>query len=884
LRKENEVRRLWTIYGRLRGLLLKRRIEREMEEEMRFHIRMRAALNFESGMPTDLASIEAKKRFGNLGLIKESCRDIIGGGLMETLLADLRYGVRMLLRKPMFTVIAVVTLALGIGANTAIFSVVNSLLLRPLPYRDAGKLVLVFETEPQLAKAPVSGPDFVDWNRQNTAFESMAAGGEDDANLTGNGDPRRVAIEPVSAGFFEMLGAAPLLGRSFRPDEDHPAHDAVVILGSALWKEQFGSDPEIIGKYIKLDGTSHQVIGVMPAEFRPTGIWGFKPDLWKPLGVERFEKNRGNHRLWVMARLKEGTSVAQAQSEMESLASALAATYPKSNSDIGAKVVPLQDQVVGKVRSALLVLFGAVAFVLLISCVNVASLLITRAIGRRQEIAIRGALGATRARLVRQMVTEGILLSTIGASAGLLLALAGKQFLLKLSPADYIPRATEIDLSPAVLIFTAGISLLAGILFGALPAASEEATAGALTAKSSSAIGGPQAGRLRALLVVMEIALGLVLLIGAGLMIHSLQKLLAVNPGFDGRGVLTMRLDLPQSRYPKAEQRVAFVDQLLDRIHSIPGVRFAAECNQLPLSGGGNGVIQIEGRPRASGFSGPLVQPTIVTSDYFEAMRISLLNGRTFTDLDREGSTGVAVINETAARRFWANEDPIGKRLAFGDSDKPEWLEVIGIVGDIHQWKLETRPIPEVYLAYPQAAENVTRLVIRGESDPGQLTAAIRAQLSDINKDLPISELATMQSIVDRASAEQRFQALLMTIFGAVALALSAVGVYGVMAYAVSQRTHEFAIRKALGATRYDIFRLVMTRGAGLSLAGVAIGLGIAFGVTRVMLTLLYEVTTTDTLTFVAMPLLLMTVALIACYVPARRSVRLDPMAGLRHE
>jgi putative ABC transport system permease protein len=655
-------------------------------------------------------------------------------------------------------------------------------------------------------------------------------------------------------------------------------------LGNALWKEQFGSDPEIIGKYINLDGKSHQVIGVMPAEFRPPGIWGFKPDLWKPLGVERFEKNRGDHRLWVMARLKEGTSAAQAQSAMESIASTLAATYPKSNSDIGARVVPLQDQVVGKVRSALLVLFGAVAFVLLISCVNVANLLITRAIGRRQEIAIRGALGATRPRLVRQLVTEGILLSTIGGGAGLLLAMAGKQFLLKLSPVDYIPRAGEIDVSAAVLIFTAGISLLAGIVFGALPAASQQSTAGALTAKSASAVGGVQSGRLRALLVVTEIALGLVLLIGAGLMVHSLKKLLGVNPGFDGRGVLTMRLDLPQSRYPKDEQRVVFVDQLLDRIRSIPGVRLAAECNQLPLSGGGNGVIQIEGRPRASGFGGPLVQPTIVTSDYFDVMRIPLLNGRAFTDLDREGSTGVAVINQTTARRFWANEDPIGKRLAFGDSDKPEWLEVIGIVGDIHQWKLETRPIPEVYMAYPQAAENVTRLVIRSESEPGQLTAAIRAQLSDMDKDLPISELATMQSIVGRASAEQRFQALLMTIFGTVALALSAVGVYGVMAYAVSQRTHEFAIRKALGATRSDILKQVMKRGAVLSLAGVGIGLGIALGVTRVMLTLLYEVTTTDTLTFVAMSLLLMTVALIACYVPARRSVRLDPMAGLRHE
>jgi putative ABC transport system permease protein len=856
-----------------------------MDEEMRFHIKMREALNLEAGMPPDTASTEARRRFGNLGSIKEYSRDIRGGGWMETVLGDLRYSLRTLVRTPMFTFVAVVTLTLGIGANTAIFSVVNAVLLRPLPYKDAGRLVLVFETEPELAKAPVSGPDFVDWRDQNTAFETMAAGGEDDANLTGAGMPRHVAIEPVSDGFFEMLGAMPRLGRPFRPDEDHPGHDGVVILSNALWQTEFGSDPDIVGKDILLDGNSSEVVGVMPAEFRPPGIWGFKPDLWKPLGVERYQETRGNHRFWVMARLSPGVSLEQAQSEMQTIASRLAGSYPRSNSDIGARVIPLHAQVVRKVRSALLVLLGAVGFVLVIACVNVASLLLARAAGREREIAIRRALGATPIRLLRQLLTESMLLSAIGGVAGLLLAIAGKQLLLELEPPGYIPRASEVNLSAGVLAFTLGICFLAGIMFGIPPAlrASRSGASGALNERSGTAAGGPRTRRLRSLLVVAEIALGLVLLIGAGLMIHSLQKLLAVNPGFDGRGVMTMRIALPEPRYPKGH-RVKFIDEFLDRVRTIPGVRSAAECNNLPLTGGGNGVIQIEGRPRTSTFASPLVQPTIVTRDYFDVMRIPLLQGRVFNVADRTESTPVAVINEMTARKFWPDDNPIGKRLAFGDSDKPDWIEVVGIVGDVHQWKLETQPIPEVYLAYPQAPENVTCFVIRSDSESTPVLNATRAQLAEMDKDLPISEVAPMQTLLDRSSGEQRFQAVLLGIFGLVALMLATVGVYGVMAYSVSQRTHEIAIRKALGATSLRIFRLIMGHGALLSLAGIAIGLAAAFAMTGVMSSLLFGVTTRDPLTFAAMPLLLVTVALIASYIPARRSTKIEPMSGLRHE
>lgn len=519
---------------------------------------------------------------------------------MQTLLLDLRYSLRVLRKKRGFTAIAVITLALGIGANTAIFSVVNAVLMRPLPYANPDQLVMVFETEPELERAPVTGPDYLDWKEQSSVFETMAAGTEGSENLTGIGDPQRVTAVPISAGFFEMLGTTPSLGRPFRSDEDQPGHNKVVILTHGLWQERFGSDPDIIGKQITLDDQSCDVVGVMPAAFVSPRIWGIQPDLWMPLGLKRDESTRGRHWLWVMARLKRGVTLEQARTEMEGVAARLATQYPQSNNDIGVRVVSLHEQLVGNVRPALLTLFGAVGLVLLIACANGANLLLTRAVGRQREMAIRVALGASRVRLIRQLLTESLLLSLLGGAAGALLALWAKDLLIRLGPADYLARASEINLSLGVLAFSLAVSLLTGILFGIVPAvhSARPSLDEFLKDGVRTMAGGVRSSRLRSLLIVAEVALGLVLLVGAGLMLRSLQRLLQVNPGFNPKNVLTMRVELPQSRYPKTETAIAFFHGLIERLQGLAGVQAAAATSRLPLSGGPNGVIKIEGRPQ----------------------------------------------------------------------------------------------------------------------------------------------------------------------------------------------------------------------------------------------------------------------------------------------
>jgi putative ABC transport system permease protein len=808
---------------------------------------------------------------------------------MTTLLQDVRYGLRMLLRKPGFTVIAVSTLALGIGGNSAIFSLVNAVLLHPLPYADPNRLVMVFETEPELEKAPVTGPDYLDWKEQSSVFETMAAGTEGSANLTGIGDPQRVTAVPVSAGLFEMLGTTPALGRLFRSDEDQPGHNKVAILTHGLWQERFGSDPEIIGKQITLDGESFDVVGVMPAASVFPRIWGIKPDLWMPLGLKRDESTRGKHWLWVMARLKRGITLKQAQTEMEGIAARLAKQYPHSNSDIGVRVISLREQLVGDVRPALLTLFGAVGFVLLIACANVANLLLTRTVGRQREMAIRAALGASRIRLIRQLLTESVLLSLLGGVAGTLLALWAKDLLICLSPADYLPRASEINLSLGVLVFTLAVSLLTGILLGIVPAMhSARLNLGqSLKEGVRTMAGGVRSRHLRSLLVAAEVALGLVLLVGTGLMLRSLQKLLEVNPGFDPKNVLTMRLELPNSRYPrypKSERAAAFFNGLIERVQTLPGVQVVAATSQLALSGGPNGVVQIEGRSRTAGFGGPLVQRSSVLSDYFRAMGISLLKGRPFTKADTAESAKVVIINQTLAHRFWPGEEPIGKRLSWGSGDVPVWREVVGVVADVHQWGLIREPMPEVYFPYAQLPQAAMSLVIRSSCDASTLIKAVREQVRGLDKELPVFRPLSMEHILAQSTAEQRFQALLMSVFGTMALVLAGVGLYGVMSYSVAQRTHEIGIRVALGAQRWDVLGLVLGQGMLLTTIGVLIGLAGAFATTRLMSSLLYGVSATDPLTFTLVPVLLSGVALLACYIPARRATKVDPMVALRYE
>jgi putative ABC transport system permease protein len=593
---------------------------------------------------------------------------------MGTLIQDVKYGIRILAKNPGFTAIAVVTLALSIGANTAIFSVVEAVLIRSLPYKAASQLVMVFETEPNLQTAPVTPPDFFDWADQNHVFDTMAAGGEDSGTLTGVGESERLEVGPVSASLFEMLGASPLLGQVFRPDEDRPGHNLVVILGHALWQRKFGSDPKVIGRKIALDGHLCEVVGVMPAGFRFPPVWGNRPQLWYPLGLPRTEEMRGAHMLWVMARLKPGLSLQKARAEMETIVGRLAKEHPATNANIGVNLLPLRNYLTRSFRHTLLILFGAVGFILLIACSNVANLFLERGAGRAREIAVRTTLGASRARVVRQLLTESLLVAGIGGLAGLLVAGWTRDLLLGLSPYDYLKSSGGAALDLTVLGFTGALSLVTGVIFGLAPAVQASSVQLSETLKEGARIAaaGTRAHRLRGMLVAVEVSLALILMVGAGLMARSLWALLNVDPGFDPRNTLATRIELPWTRYPKEDQQINFFQRLLEKIRVLPGVQAAGATSQLPLRGGPNGYIMVEGRLSRPDFSGPLVQPTSVTAGYFETMGIRLLRGRLFTEADRADAPRVVVINDKLAQQYFPNEDPIGKRVS-EPSDKPEW-------------------------------------------------------------------------------------------------------------------------------------------------------------------------------------------------------------------
>jgi putative ABC transport system permease protein len=810
---------------------------------------------------------------------------------MDALLQDLRYAVRVMLKKPGFTAMAVIALALGIGANSAIFSVVNAVLLRSLPYDEPERLVMIWGAMPQTDRVSISPADFFDYQEQSQVFERIAAFNAAGFTLTGTEEPEQIRGARVSADFFSVLGVEPVFGRAFLDEDDKPGAARVVVLNQKLWERRFNSDQDIIGKSITLNGQSFTVIGIMPSDFQFTvpGIFRTPAELWTPSALVKDSTTRGNQYLRVVARLKPGVSFERAQAEMDTIASQLQQEYPGTNTGLSVRLVSLHEQVVGSIRPALLILLGTVGFVLLIACANVANLLLARAAARQKEIAIKMALGATRSRLARQLLTESMLLALIGGALGILLALWSTDALVSLSPAS-LPRVKEVGVDRYVLGFTLLISILTGALFGLVPALQASKPDLNETLKEGSRGSSENLGRwsLRGLLVVFEIAAALVLLIGAGLMIKSFLRLNEVNAGFNPQNVLTMTLSLPRSKYKEPRSQAAFFQQAMERIKSLPGVESVGAINDLPLGGDrDSSPFVIEGQPAPPPGQQPNIEWRLVSADYFKAMRVPLFKGRAFTEEDKNDAPPVVIINEAAARRFFPNEDPIGKRLILNlaaSNPTPVPREIVGIAGDVRDMGLDAEPKPEVYAPYLQETVSYMALMVKANADPAGLATAVRGQILAMDKDQPVSSIQTMERIITESVAGRRFNMMLFGIFAAVALLLAAVGIYGVMAYSVTRRTHEIGIRMALGANHTDVLRLIVGQGMTMALIGIGIGLAVATTLTRVMASLLYEVSATDPLTFAAISLMLAAVALAACYIPARRAMKVDPMVALRYE
>jgi putative ABC transport system permease protein len=801
------------------------------------------------------------------------------GKPMETVWHDLRYGLRMLRTHPGFTAVAVLTLALGIGANTAIFSVVNAVVLRPLPFREPDRIVRMWGTFSQGNNASTSPPDFLDFRSQNSTFEEFAAMRGGSFNLTGQSEPERVIGADVTTNFFAALGVTPLLGRTFTPDEEQAGNARVAIISQGLWQRRFGGDPTIVGKTLLLDGNSHTIVGVAPNEGRMPD----ETDVWRPLTFDSpGMKIRRFHFLRAIGRLKPGVTLEQAKADVDAIAIGLEERYPDTNTTWRLRLVPLRDELLGDIRPALYVLLGAVAFVLLIACANVANLLLARAARRQKEMAIRLALGAGRLRLIGQLLTESVLLSSIGGGVGLLLAVWGTELLVKVAPGT-IPRVAEIGVDNRVLGFTILLSLVTGAVFGLVPAwqASRPDVNESLKDGGKGTVAQTRNTRTRSGLVVAEIAAALVLLVGAALLVQSFQRLQNVDPGFDPKNVLTMRVPLSDAKYAEPGRSANFLHQVLERVAALPGVQAAGTTTQLPLRGGGDTYFKIEGRPFASSNEQVTALDPAISSDYLRAMGIPLISGRPFTDQETREPEKKVIINKVFADTYFPGEDPLGQRLII-DLGRPAVCEIIGVAKNVRQFSLQGKPVPTMYLPSIEAGRG--SLVVRTSGDPLALAGAVREAVQSLDKDQPVASVQSMEQILSGSVAQPRFRTLLLSVFAGLALILAAVGIYGVISYTVTQRTHEIGIRMALGAPAAAVVKLVVAQGIRLTVTGVLIGLGGAWALTRLMDTLLFGVTSTDPLTFAAVAVLLAGVALLACYIPARRAAKVDPIIALRYE
>jgi predicted permease len=815
---------------------------------------------------------------------------------MGNLWQDVRYGFRTLVKSPGFTLVALAALALGIGANTAIFSVVNAVLLRGLPYRDAGQVMIVWEQNRARGgrNNVASVANFLDWQQQANSFQEMAAFYDAAFNLTGEGNPEEIPAQVTSGNLLTMLGTEPALGRVYTKEEAEPGRDDVVVIGHGLWQRRFGGAADIIGKKISLNGQNVTVLGVMPQGFKwfmkEGSRTGKAAELWTPTNFSAVmngpTKGRGRF-ITVAGRLKPGVTPEQAQAEMTTIAARLEQQYARFNTNMGVHVVPVREQLSGEIKTALYVLLGAVGFVLLIACANVANLMLARAASRQSEFSIRTALGAGRARIVRQLLTESMLLSILGGAFGLLIALWGVDALVALSPPNLLGME-KISLSLPVLAFTFLVSLLTGTVFGLAPAL--EATRmnlnETLKETGKSNMSSRRSRRLSSGFVVAQVALALVLLIGSTLMIKSFLRLQAVDPGFKTDNLLTLRVTVPASKYPEDNQIVAFHRQALERLKSLPDVRSVGAVSALPFGGnlGARTSFWIEGRPTPPPGEELSTDVRVTDENYFQTIGIPVLSGRTFTEQEAKEDRRTIVINESMARQHFPGENPIGKYLRVQMMADPQPNEIIGVVADAKYKTLEGPPHPMVYWAHPQLAYSEMTYVIRTNGNPMNLAAAVRREIQSIDKDQPVADVRTMQSWIDELTARSRFGTLLLTIFAGLALILAAIGIYGVMSYSVTQRTHELGIRIALGAKTFDVLKLILGRGLALTLVGIVIGLAASLALTRFLSSLLFGVSATDPITFGGLSLLLTGVALLACYVPTRRAMKVDPMVALRNE
>jgi putative ABC transport system permease protein len=886
---------LYTIPLRLRSLFRRAQADQELDDELCDHLERKTEEYVAQGMTHEEARRRARLDLAGIEQTKERCRDARRMNWIQDLTQDTRYGFRMLRKNPGFTTVAVLTLALGIGANTAIFSVVNGVLLRPLAYKDSDRLVQLIGHDQKRGVDFdwVSFANFHDWAEQSKSFQYMAAYKFHVFNLTNVSQAQVLFGIKVSASLLPTLGAEPILGRNFRAEEDEPGRDHEVILIYDTWRQLFGANPQIIGKTLTLNDELCTVIGVMPVSFNfpPTvpvtsSLPSRKTQFLTPLGLAFNSGQRDWNMLGVIARLKPDATIEQARADISTVAHNLELQYPAQNGGVTVRVEPLLNQVVGDVRSALWIFLAAISLVLLVACANVTSLLLARSTIRQKEMALRASLGASRSRLVQQLLTESLLLALASGTLGIMLAYAGTLLLPHFSP-DNLPRLGDVAIDGRVLAYTFVVSIVTGVIFGVAPSwgSSRVDVSQPLKTQGTTSTASERHSRLRSALVVSEVAVSLALLIGASLMLKSFVRLERVDPGFRADKLLTIWTVLSERKYAP-QQRAAFYQQVWERIRRLPGVKSVGAIDDLPLSGiHGGGPFTIEGHPTESDNDAPNAYRCTVNVDYFKAMGIPLLQGREFTDRDREGAPTVLIVNETAARRYWPGQNPVGTRLSFTTGRmQPTWLEIVGVVKDVLHDGLDLPPKPTIYLPFLQNPPDFVVTAVRTDIDPAALTSAVREVMGAVDKDQPILMTRTMTEIFSDAVAQRRFNTVLIVAFGAIALLLAMVGVYGLMAYTVMQRTHELGVRIALGAERWDVMKLVLGRGLRLTVIGIGFGLTMAFVLARFLSKMLFNVRQTDSATFVVVSLCLGGIALLASYVPARRAMKVDPMVALRYE